>query len=309
VPDVLIPDAELDAILRAVPGWAGSELEVRPLEGGITNRNYVVRAHGEDFVLRVPGADTELLGIDRANEHRAARVAADAGVGPEVVAFLPDSGCFVSRFVQGAHIPQEELLQSEVLGLVVRSLRALHACPPIPSSFPVFRIVEAYFETASSRGVTVPDAYDTAHALADRIEAAFASSPSPLTTCHNDLLNANFLRDGAHVWIVDYEYAGMGDVFFDLGNLTVNNGLDDAARELLLDHYFLGDVRDRHRARLALMGLMSDFREAMWGVVQQAISALDVDFVDYADRHFARMLENAGSLPFDDLLVAARELI
>ena len=116
----------------------------------------------------------------------------------------------------------------------------------------------------------VPAAYDDAHALAARIETAFEVSPSPLTTCHDDLLNANFLRDGDHVWIVDYEYAGMGDVFFDLGNLAVNNGLDDDARERLLEHYFLGDVRDRHRARLALMRLMSDFREAMWGVVQQA---------------------------------------
>ena len=53
-------------------------------------------------------------------------------------------------------------------------------------------------------------------------------------TCHNDLLNANFLLDGDHVWIVDYEYAGMGDPFFDLGNLAVNNGLTPEAQETLL---------------------------------------------------------------------------
>ena len=291
----------LDAILRSVPGWAGEEFEVVPLEGGITNRNYVVTVGGVRYVLRVPGRDTELLGIDRANEHRAAMVAADAGVGPEVVAFLPESGCFVSRFVEGAHVPEEDLRSGDALELVVASVRLLHACPPIPSTFPVFRIVERYRETAASRGVAIPPVYDEAHALAGRIEAAFAASPSPLTMCHNDLLNANFLRDGEHVWIVDYEYAGMGDVFFDLGNLAVNNALDDDARERLLHHYFLGDVLDRHRARLALMTLMSDFREAMWGVVQQAISTLDVDFVDYAGRHFARMLDGAGTLAFDDL--------
>ncbi len=299
----------VDAILRSVPGWAEAEFEVVPLEGGITNRNYVVTVDGSRHVLRVPGRDTALLGIDRANEHRAAVVAADAGVGPEVVAFLPDSGCFVSRFVEGAHVPEEELRTGDALELVVTSVRRLHACPPIPSTFPVFRIVERYRETAASRGVTSPPAYEDAHALADRIEAAFATSPSPLTTCHNDLLNANFLRDGDHVWIVDYEYAGMSDVFFDLGNLAVNNGLDDQARERLLHHYFLGDVLDRHRARLALMTLMSDFREAMWGVVQQAISALDVDFVDYADRHFSRMLDAAGALEVDDLLDVAAEPI
>ncbi len=299
----------LDAILRSVPGWAEAEFDVVPLDGGITNRNYVVTVGGVRYVLRVPGRDTELLGIDRANEHRAAVVAADAGVGPEVVAFLADSGCFVSRFVEGAHVPEEELRVGDVLESVVASVRLLHSCPPIPSTFPVFRIVERYRGTAAERGVAVPPAYDAAHALADRIEAAFATSPSPLTTCHNDLLNANFLRDGDHVWIVDYEYAGMGDVFFDLGNLAVNNGLDDDARERLLQHYFLGDVLDRHRARLALMMLMSDFREAMWGVVQQAISTLDVDFVDYADRHFSRMLGSARALALEDLLGAAAEPI
>jgi thiamine kinase-like enzyme len=152
--------------------------------------------------------------------------------------------------------------------------------------------------------VAIPPAYDQAHALADRIEEAFLRAPAPLTTCHNDLLNANFLRDGDHVWIVDYEYAGMGDPFFDLGNLSVNNGLDDAAQESLLRHMF-NAVRDRHRARLALMRLMSDFREAMWGVVQQALSTLDVDYVAYADTHFTRLLGNAALLPMDDLLEAA----
>jgi len=305
----VVLDPALDAVLRSVPGWGDASFDVAPLEGGITNRNYIVTVDGGRYVLRVPGRDTELLGIDRANEHRAAVVAADAGVGPQVVAFLPGSGCFVSRFVEGAHVPEEELCTGAALALVVTSLRALHACPPIPSSFPVFRIVERYRETAAARGTASPPAYDEASVLAGRIEAAFTAAPSPLTTCHNDLLNANFLRDGDHVWIVDYEYAGMGDVFFDLGNLAINNGLDDGARERLLHLYFLGDVLDRHRARLALMTLMSDFREAMWGVVQQAISELDVDFVAYADTHFARMLDRAAAMPVEELLGASAQPI
>src|SRR6476659_4634456 len=292
------------AIARSVPGWAHSHLEVVPLEGGITNRNFVVTRDDERFVLRVPGKDTELLGIDRANEARAASLAADAGVGPPVVAFLPESGCFVARFVDGAHIPTGDLRRDDVLGSVVRSLRAFHACPPIPSSFNVFRVVETYAETAATRGVQPPAAYAEAHALAGRIEAALAENPSPLTTCHNDLLNANFLRDGEHTWIVDYEYAGMGDPFFDLGNLAVNNALDTGADASLLRHAF-GEVRDRHRARLALMRLMSDFREAMWGVVQRAISTLDEDFEAYATKHVDRLLANAAAAPLDDLLDAA----
>ncbi len=299
-------DPLLQRIIRSVPGWERITFEARPLEGGITNRNYLVTVEGSRYVLRVPGVDTELLGIDRANEYRAASVAADAGMGPEVVAFLPETGCFVTRFVDGAHIPMADLRDDHVLGLVVRSLRAFHAGPPVPSSFPVFRIVERYREVAGARGVEASAAYDEAHTVAARIEDAFGVHPSPLTTCHNDLLNANFLRDGDHVWLVDYEYAGMGDPFFDLGNLAVNNDLDEAAQEALLRHMYI-DVRERHRARLALMRIMSDFREAMWGVVQQAISTLDEDFGAYADRHFTRLLANVTTLPMDDLLLAAQE--
>src|SRR5439155_1316908 len=83
----------------------------------------------------------------------------------------------------------------------VRSVKAIHACPPVRSTFPVFRIVEDYRGLASDRGVAIPSAYADAHAMAGRIETAFAKAPIPDTTCHNDLLNANFLRDGDHIWI------------------------------------------------------------------------------------------------------------
>jgi Ser/Thr protein kinase RdoA (MazF antagonist) len=295
-------DPRLRSALATV--WPGSAAAVTPIEAGITNRNYRVEVEGGVFVVRLAGADTELLGIDREHEVEAGRAAAAAGVGPEVVAFVPELGCVVTRFVAGAAIPDERLGDPGVIGSIVTSIRAIHGCAPIAATFPVFRIVERFRETAAERGVAIPPAYVEAHAVAERIEAAFASVPMPLTTCHNDLLNANLLRDGDHVWIVDYEYAGMGDPFFDLGNFSINNGLGPDAEDLLLVTYF-GDVRDVHRARLALMRIVSDFREAMWGVVQQGISELEFDYVDYAERHFSRLLANAGDEALADWLEAA----
>jgi thiamine kinase-like enzyme len=296
----------LTAALEAV--WPGRAPEVAPLQGGITNRNYLVTVSDERFVLRLAGQDTHLLGIDRAAERAAAEAAAAAGVGPEVVAAVPELGCLVTRFVEGAAIPIEDLRRDDVLGPVVRSVRAIHEIPSLPSTFPVFRIVEGYARLARERGVRVPDARSQAAAAAARIEAAFAASPVPPTACHNDLLNANLIREGDHVWIVDYEYAGVGDPFFDLGNLSINNDLDDGAQEALLRAY-LGTVTDHHRARLGLMRIVSDYREAMWGVVQQAISTLDFDYVDYAERHFARMLGSCADARFeawlDDVRAAA----
>ena len=296
-------DPRLEPALATV--WPGRATAVVPIEAGITNRNYRVEVDGETFVLRLAGTDTELLGIDREAEVEAGRVAAEAGVGPEVFAFEPDLGCIVTRFVKGSPIPEDELGDEAVMRSVVASVRAIHGSRPIRATFPVFRIVEGFRDIAAARGVQVPADYEAAHAVAGRIEEAFAGAPAPLTTCHNDLLNANFLLEGDHTWIVDYEYAGMGDPFFDLGNLSINNGLDEDAQALLLQTYF-GDVRDVHRARLALMRIVSDLREAMWGVVQQAISTLDFDYVDYADRHFERLLSNAADERMGDWVGAAR---
>jgi thiamine kinase-like enzyme len=296
----------LAAVLAAIPAWEGSEPVVTPITIGITNRNFKVDIAGESFVVRLSGKDTDLLGIDRAAENAAASAAAEAGVAPEVFAYLPDLDALITRFVEGSHIPEEDLRREDVLRSVVRSINAIHAGGPIPSAFPVFRIVEDYRDIAAERGVVAPNAYDDAHTKANEIEAAFGAQPIPNRPCHNDLLNANFLLDGDHVWIVDYEYGGMGDIFFDLGNLSINNALTPDAQELLLRLYFGREVvTDVHRARLQLMRVMSDFREAMWGVVQQAISTLEFDYVDYATRHFARCLGNATDDRFADWLRTA----
>jgi thiamine kinase-like enzyme len=295
-------DPRLRSALATV--WPDATTVVTPIEAGITNRNYRVEVEGDVFVVRLAGADTELLGIDREHEVEAGRAAAAAGVGPAVVAFVPELGCVVTRFVHGEAIPDERLGDPTVIRAIVASIRAIHGCAPIAATFPVFRIVEDFRDTAAQRGVAIPPAYEDAHAVAARIEAAFSSAPMPLTTCHNDLLNANLLLDAGHVWIVDYEYAGMGDPFFDLGNFSINNGLGSEAEVVLLDAYF-GDVRDAHRARLALMRIVSDFREAMWGVVQQGISELEFDYVGYAERHFTRLLANAEDDRVPDWLRAA----
>ena len=124
--------------------------------------------------------------------------------------------------------------------------------------------------------------------------------------CHNDLLTANFLHDGARVRIVDWEYAGMGDRYFDLGNLSVNNGFAEADDERLLAAYWGEPCTARRFAALRLMRIMSDFREGMWGVVQTAISALDFDFAAYAGEHLERVAAGLADPRFANWLEDAR---
>jgi thiamine kinase-like enzyme len=85
----------------------------------------------------------------------------------------------------------------------------------------------------------------------------YAREPLALHPCHNDLLKGNFIDDGTRIRILDWEYAGMGDIFFDLGNFAVQHEFSDEHDEILLKAYF-GQPTDSQRARQKLMKIMSD---------------------------------------------------
>jgi thiamine kinase-like enzyme len=280
--------------------WPDGIRSLEPLGGGITNRNFkVTLLDGAQVVLRVGGKDTELLGIDRDNEHAATRAAAEAGLAPEVVAFVEPEGYLVTRFVDGGPVPVEDVRRLATLREIAGGLRRFHDGPAIPGRFDSFRVVEAYCATATGRGVALPPGYAAAKEVADRIESARGVQPP--APCHNDLLNANFISDGERIWIVDWEYAGMGDRFFDLANFSVNHELSADENEELLRLYF-GEVLEDDVRSLTLMRFMSDFREAMWGVVQQGLSELEFDFADYAESHFERLRATAEDPAFREAL-------
>lgn len=281
----------MDAGQLAERIWPGQHATIEPLGGGITNRNFKVQVDGQELVLRVGGKDTELLGIDRAAEHVASLVAAELGLGPEVVAFVEPEGYLVTRYVDG------EVGKVDV-AWVGEALRRMHDGPALPGRFDSFRVVEEYRATARKHGITVPLVYGRLKEIADEIERLRFGAP--IRPCHNDLLNANFIGDGTRTWLVDWEYAGMGDPFFDLGNFAVNHELDESGETELLAAYGSNDSR-----ALVLMRFMSDFREAMWGVVQLAISELDFDFEAYAAEHFERLARTSVEPRFLDALQTA----
>lgn len=299
----------VEALVARVPQWQGLALEVRPLHGGITNRNFVVSTGEHEFVVRLPGERTELLGIDRANEAEAAARAAELGIGPPVLGELPRVGTLITAYMPGRHLTDDRFAHR--LDEVVPLLQRLHGSGPLRGAFPIHRVVEWHARDATAHGVIPPSAYERLHQQSRRIERAFQTNPMAPVPCHNDLLPGNVLfaeGDDARVWLLDFEYAGMNDVFFDLGNLSVNAGLSADADEELLRRYF-GTVTRAHLARLALMKVMSEFREGMWAVVQQAISTLDNDFVAYAAERLGNCERLVTARAFDTWLDDAAALV
>jgi thiamine kinase-like enzyme len=295
----------IEQILQRIQGLAlGSQPEITELTGGITNKNYKITVDGESFVLRMGGNETKYLGIDRQVEYECSRLAAQVGVAPEPIAFIAPEGFILARFISGKGIPAEEIGTQENIRRVVESMQAYHAVDYFPGSFSPFRVAEEYARTARAFHVELPEKMDWYLEKSREIETAlYGHQPFAPRPCHNDLLNGNFIDDGARLRILDWEYAGMGDIFFDLGNFAIQHEFNDEQDETLLKAYF-GQPTDAQRAHQKLMKIMSDLREAMWGMVQVGVSKLDFDYIGYAQKYFDRFEFNTCGSDYTNWLHA-----
>jgi len=279
---------DLSTILQRIPQFASAKSpEIKELTGGITNKNYKITVDGESFVLRMGGNETKYLGINRKIEYECSLLASKIGIAPEPIAFLEPEGYIVARFISGKGIPAEEIGTEENIKRVLESMKAYHALEFFPGSFSPFRVAEEYKKTALSFNVKLPEKMDLYLEKSREIEKAMYREPLKSHPCHNDLLNGNFIDDGTRIRILDWEYAGMGDIFFDLGNFAVQHEFNDEQDDILLYAYF-GNPTDSYRAHLKLMKIMSDLREAMWAQVQIGVSQLDFDYKGYGQKYFDR---------------------
>lgn len=295
----------LSPILQRFPQLSNARsIEVKELTGGITNKNYRIDADGECYVLRLGGNETRFLGIDRRNEFECSALAWQVGIAPEPVAFLEPEGYILARFVSGKAMPAEEIGNEVNIQRVVASMKAYHQLDLFPGSFSPFRVADEYTKTARQFNVTLPSNIDWILGKSHEIEKAMYRQPLQPRPCHNDLLNGNFIDDGTRIRILDWEYAGMGDIFFDLGNFAVQHEFNDEQDEILLTAYF-GAPTDSQRAHQKLMKIMSDLREAMWSLVQMGVSKLDFDYEGYGRKYFERFEERTSSKEYQAWLSQA----
>ena len=271
------------------------------LDGGITNRNYRLRLGYGEYVVRLPGKETGLLGISRDAERIAAETAARLGIGPAVA--VADQESLVTAFVDAPPLGPDELRRQP--GPIARALRAFHESgAELPVRFWVPDLIDDYARIVRERGRQPPREYTRARELARLVASALPLvDPVP---CHNDLLAGNVMLVGEEALIVDWEYAGVGHRLFDLGNLAVNSEFTEADELRLLEAYYGAEPTPAQHAALKLMRIMSDAREAAWGVVQQVLSELDFDFAGYAQKHFDRLAVAAADPDLHAWLTVAR---
>lgn len=294
---------ELRAALAAIPVLSGYN---GPLErlGGLTNMVY----RAGEACLRVPGKGTQEY-INRANEAVAAREAAKAGVSPEVLYADPASGLMATRFIAGAETMSPEKFKARP-GSPARAgqaFRKLHSSGAVfPFRFELFAMIDDYLKVLSTKDVALPAGYHDVVREAGAVRAAIAAHAIRLTACHCDPLCENFLDTGERMWIVDWEYSGMNEPLWDLGDLSVEGKFDADQDEELMRAYFGAEARPAERGRVVIYKAMCDLLWTLWGLIQLANDNPVDDFRAYADGRFARCKALMETAEFSRHLTAVR---
>lgn len=294
-------DRDLEALLDRIPSTSGRPRTVEDLPGGLTNRNLKVTTPAGRVVVRLSDKTTSLLSIDRDNEHANTLAAAAAGVGPPVVNYLPGEGVLVVGYLDGRTLSNADLADPRNLTRVANACRTLHGGPRFRDDFDMFTTQRRYLGIVRDHGFRLPPRYDEFAPAVERIRKALAVRDDGTVPCNNDLLAENFIDDGDHIWIIDYEYSGNNDACFELGNIWSEASLSPESLDELVTTYYGRPLRNKI-ARARLLGLMSKYGWTLWASIQDACSQQDFDFWSWGWEKYERAVAEFDGPEFESLL-------
>jgi len=291
----------IEVVAKKIPDWQGRQIFITPLSGGLTNSNYKIEVDGTPYFVRVPGASTELLAIDRENEYHNTKAASEAGVAPKIFHYLPEYNVMVIEFLNGTTMSKDSLNAPGQPTRMAQAIKRLHAGPRFLLDFNMFRLTEYYLGLCSERAIKIPDGYLDRMPAIQLIEQAMNVKPLETVPCNNDLLAENYIDDGRQLWLIDYEYSGNNDPTFELGNTCQEMQFSDEQIAEVCAAYF-GEAKSNMIARMKLNMIMSDVGWGLWAAIQAKISSIDFDFWGWALERWSRAVQKMDSKEFEGWL-------
>ena len=279
--------------IKSLSIWS-KEIEIKPLEGGITNLNYLVNHGSEKLVVRL-GSDIPEHLVYRSNEIIVSKAAYEIGVSPKLI--HSEHGVLVLEFIESTTLDSKGVQQN--LKRIIPVIKKIHHEIPNtlagqPAIFWVFYVIKYYAnflkKNKSSHISKIENLLDKSAKLEK------LSSPREIVFGHNDFLAANFLDDGSRIWVVDWEYGGFNDPLFDIGGLASNNDFNQDQEKETLEMYYEKPVNKDILHRYNAMKTASLLRETMWSMVSELTSKLDFDYGEYTSENLLKFNEAFESM-------------
>lgn len=301
----------IEKALRHVPEYQDIQLQDDQVTrlGGMTNLVYRVQFPGRAVIVRIPGKGTEDY-IDRAVELHNAIAAANANVSANVIWANADTGIMISECIENIQTMTPDFFASSE-GSPKRAALAfkqLHQSgETFKFRFELFSMIDDYLEVLAGKDTDLPEGYAEIVQAAQPIKEILSEKDITLAPCHCDPLCENFLDDGKRMWIVDWEYSGMNDPMWDLGDLSVEAGFSSTQDLEMMNAYFDGKPTQSDFGRMVVYKAMCDLLWTLWGLIQHADKNPAEDFWQYAVDRFERCKKLMNSPEFAKHLEAVRQ--
>ena len=280
------------SILNNIKGYEKISRENSNLKrlGGMTNIVHLVETDSNNLIVRIPGKGTEDY-INRTFEYNNAMAAWRAGISAEIIWADVEKGIMVSKAINGIETMTPKFFSSRKgsparAGLALAKLH--NSGETFDFRFDLFNMIDDYLDILSSKNAELPDGYHDIVKAAKPVKEALIANPMTLAPCHCDPLCENFLDDGNKMWIVDWEYSGMNDPLWDLGDLSVEAGMDESQESEMLIAYFGKDPTAAQKGRVIIYKAMCDLLWTLWGLIQHADKNPAEDFWAYSIERFER---------------------
>ncbi len=284
---------EFENKIKSLPIWKNIE-NIEPLEGGITNLNFLVSDSGSKSVVRL-GSDIPEHLVYRSNEIIVSEAAYQIGVSPKLIYNEP--GVLVLEFIESKTLEPKTVREN--LNKIVPIIRIIHDEIPNklsgqPQIFWVFYVIKYYSNYLLNNNSSHISLIPSLLKKAEKLEKL--SSPREIVFGHNDLLAANFLDDGSKIWVVDWEYGGFNDPLFDIGGLSSNNDLDENLENEVLEMYFKEKPSKDLIIKYNAMKTASLLRETMWSMVSEITSKIEFNYAEYTSDNLKKFEESFDKL-------------
>ena len=272
---------------------SAKSLKYDVLNGGYSNQTYKVDADEKSYVLRINGDQTPILKLDRLEEIRINQVSNSKNISPQMYTEFSSKDYLVSEFInESSTLTKEEATTTNGIITLANILKNIHSIQGEYREFSPFQLLDVYYQGIVFFKVKIPSDVCAFLNKVDEIRK-YSEKFNAKIFCHNDFYTYNILKQKSKLYVIDWEFAGIGDPFFDLATISFSNAYSAEQDALLLKSYF-GFLEPEFEKLMYNMKYYNMVREVLWGLfhfgLNQKVVNHDIDHLQSA-KYFSDRLK------------------
>lgn len=220
-----------ESALNSWGQWS-AELHSRPviletLNGGRSNRSFLLDSDLGKLVLRINGTSSLLPGADRSNEINIWQAAAQQGIAPPLLFVDPQNQYLVSTYIHN-DLPKQPQFNAAFVDQAFNLLDRCHQLDINTSTINYFSHIEHYWQIIESNNKRPSTVLSQQREPMQSTLKKLINANTPTGLCHHDPVIANFVGTPARLYLIDWEYAANGLQIMDYAAFATEWQIDDS---------------------------------------------------------------------------------